>query len=380
VVTEPLKQAEQNVMYEIYAFERFKRTFAVRVASDYLSVLQAIDQIANAEQNYRSLVTSSRRARRLADVGKIPEFQFDQTVQDELRARDRWVAAREAYAGRLDQFKVLLGLPTDARVELEPDELDRLRTALKSLTEGAGLADYSGKVPPADAPVHLPEPGVGKAGPYEVASDRAVKLALAKRLDLRTAKGRVYDAQRDVFVAADSLRAELTLVGSAQAGERRGVRSADSGNASLDPGEGYYSALLTLDLPLERTAERNDYRKSLLSLQEAVRAFQELEDGVKLAVRDRLRELLEAREGLRTQAEAVRLAQKRVQSVEMFFELGRAEVRDLLDAQSSLITAQNGLTSAAVSYRVAELELQRDLGVLEVNEQGLWQEYSPQEE
>ena len=37
------------------------------------------------------------------------------------------------------------------------------------------------------------------------------------------------------------------------------------------------------------------------------------------------------------------------------------------------------LTSAIVSYRIAELELQRDLGLLEVNEKGLWQEFSPEE-
>jgi hypothetical protein len=32
-----------------------------------------------------------------------------------------------------------------------------------------------------------------------------------------------------------------------------------------------------------------------------------------------------------------------------------------------------------VQYRVAELELQRDIGVLEVNERGLYREYSPEE-
>ena len=36
------------------------------------------------------------------------------------------------------------------------------------------------------------------------------------------------------------------------------------------------------------------------------------------------------------------------------------------------------LTAARVQYRVSELELQRDLDVLEVNEQGLWREYTPE--
>jgi hypothetical protein len=37
------------------------------------------------------------------------------------------------------------------------------------------------------------------------------------------------------------------------------------------------------------------------------------------------------------------------------------------------------LTSAVVSYRIADLELQRDPGLLEVNEKGLWLEFSREE-
>ena len=35
------------------------------------------------------------------------------------------------------------------------------------------------------------------------------------------------------------------------------------------------------------------------------------------------------------------------------------------------------LTAALVDYRVAELQLQRDLGVLQIDSQGLWHEYIP---
>ena len=380
VTEEPLTQAERDVVYAIYEFERFKRTFAVQVASDYLSVLRELQQVTNAEENYKRLIVLARRARRLADAGKIPEFQFDQAVQDELRARDRWIGARQSHAARLDGFKLLLALPPDAEIDLDPTELDRLRSALARLTAGAPVSDYSGEVPPADAPVVLSEPGRENVGPLEIDPEPAVKLALENRLDLRTAKGEIEDAERKVFVAADALGAELTLLGTARAGERRSIASAGSGNAALDPGDGTYSALLTLDLPFERTAERNDYRKNLLTLEQAVRGFQELEDLVKLDVRDKLRDLLEAREGLQIQAEAMELAERRVRSTDLLIQAGRAEIRDLLDAQEALLAAQNALTSAAVNYRIAELELQRDLGVLQVGDNGLWREYSPEGE
>jgi len=66
VVTEPLTQAEQNLLYQVYSFERFKRTFAVRVATEYYSVLRSRQQVRNQEESYKRLVSSTRRARRLA--------------------------------------------------------------------------------------------------------------------------------------------------------------------------------------------------------------------------------------------------------------------------------------------------------------------------
>ena len=108
-----------------------------------------------------------------------------------------------------------------------------------------------------------------------------------------------------------------------------------------------------------------------------MRDLQELEDQIKLAVRNALRNLMQARESYKIQAEAVRLAQKRVRSSELFLQAGRAQVRDVLDAKEDLVSAQNDRTRALVNYRVAELELQRDMSVLEVNEKGLWVEYRP---
>ena len=63
----------------------------------------------------------------------------------------------------------------------------------------------------------------------------------------------------------------------------------------------------------------------------------------------------------------------------MLLEAGRGSIRNALDAKDDLVQSQNSLTAAFVSYLIAELEIQRDMGVLEVNEQGLWQTYNPQE-
>jgi len=562
IAAEPLTQAEQNVIYAMRVFERFKRIFAVTIASSYLAVLQQQDGIKNSEENYRSLITSARRERRRADAGRQTEIQVDQAVQNELQARDNWIRATETYRRRMDSFKVLLGLPPDAEIELSRAEMDRLRKdygdrfsaddtvdvspsvggeetlsesdqrrveALKvllglppdtqielsrteidriakdygdrfpagdtdavppsaeggengtgvsrlrsvsvtPLTEGVkitimvdgvvdtysafaledparivfdlprmkspfgkvqtiaagskwasrvrhyghpdkvrlvidtqeaylsaysaqpssdgldiyvGAADHAEAKPTdgavVDESIELTPPDREHAGPLEIDPEEAITVALANRLDLLTAYDRVWDAQRGVLVLADRLGAELSFLGSASFGEGRSITGAGRDDATLDSSRGIYTGLLTLNLPLERTSERNAYRKGLIDMERAIREAQKLEDQIKLNIRNRLRDLLESRESLGIQTRAVRLAQKRVRNTRLLLEAGRAQIRDLLEAQSALLSTQNLLTAAVVNYRVAELSLQSDMGVLVVDGRGLWREYSPEE-
>lgn len=383
IVREPLTQAERDTLYAIWEFERFKGTFAVRIASEYLGVLQRLNALENAEANYRSLILATRRMRSLAETDRRSGLELGQAEADELRARDQWINAQQNYARQLDRFKIVLGLPTDAVLDLEREELERLaasaRTVLEQMQQQDDLRDPEDDIS-ADAPVHLPPPDRQAAGPYELDETLALQLALNHRLDLFVSEGQVYDAQRRVVVAADRLGAELTLLGRASVGERRSIGSAGQPDAlDLRFDRGTYSALLSLDLPLERTAERNVYRTSLISMENAVRSLQNLEDEIKFSIRDNLRTLLQSREGLRIQARAVELAQQQVDRAQLLLERGDAQIRDLLEAQRDLLSAQNALTASLVNYRVAELELQRDMGVLEVDADGLWQEFDPGE-
>ena len=375
LVTESLTQAERNVVYEIWDFERFKRQFAVGIAQDYFDVLSQMDSVANARDNYRSSITSARWSRRRADAGRIPEIEVDQAVQSELRARSNWISAQERLKRSLDSFKSSIGLPPDALIELDPNDLTQLQARSAVVLEGMRTApteEASEESPSADAPVELVPASYEDAGPLEMDQMVAIELALDNRLDLQGAIGEVYDAQRQVVVRADALRAGLTLGGSI------GVDDSDEEDGSLSFDGARYGALLSMDLPIERTAERNAYRNSLINLERATRSVQALEDQIKLSIRNQLRTLLESRESLKIQAQSVVVAEKRVRSSTLFLEAGRIQIRDLLEAQDALLEAQNSLTSAIVSYRIAELALQRDLGLLKVNEKGLWQEFSPE--
>jgi hypothetical protein len=122
IVMEPLTQAERNVVYATWQFERFKRTFAVNVAQDYFVVLRQMDSVVNSEDNYRSAIASARWSRRQADAGRITQIDVDRATQRELEARNGWISAKAQYRNRLDAFKSAIGLPPDARLELDPND------------------------------------------------------------------------------------------------------------------------------------------------------------------------------------------------------------------------------------------------------------------
>lgn len=382
IYSEDLTQAERDVVYSVCDFERYKKTFAVNIAENYLNVLLQIDQVKNAAENYKILISSARRSRRLADAGRLDEIEVDQAVQNELSARSLWISATELYKNRMDSFKQLLGLPPDALIELDRSELDSLISYASKIVPDSGIIDVSEtdkKIPPADSSIELKAPDKSNRGPFEMNEKYAIELGLKSRLDLRVQEGKVYDAQRDVIIKADALGTELTLLGQASAGSSRSLSTATMEDAKLSPKKGIYTALLSIDLPFERTSERIAYRESYISLEKAVRSFQSLEDEIKLSIRESLRAMSEARESLKIQKKAVMVAEKRVKSTAMFFESGRSQIRDLLEAQESLLSTRNSLTSAVIDYRLAELEFQQNTGLLKIDSDGQLLEYSPED-
>jgi outer membrane protein TolC len=258
-----------------------------------------------------------------------------------LLARDSYIRAQQRYEQLLDEFKITLALPTDIDIELDQNELKALQK------------------------IGIIEPD------YEL--DAAVETALARRLDLANSAEAVEDAERKVVVAADNLGVELNLIGSA------GVDSTpETKFERLQFHNGTYSLGLEADLPLDRKAERNAYREALIAFEQQRRAYENDVDEVKLEVRDAYRRLREEAESYRTQYKALELAQIRVGVSPILWEAGRMNARDYLESQDDLLQAQNNVTSALVSHAVAKLNFFRDVGILQVKPDGMWEEPAQQ--
>lgn len=335
VVQENLTQAERNALYQIRSFNRYRKTFVVSIVDEYYSVLQLREEVNNAKNNYDMQVESKRRLDMYAEAGRVNRFDVDEAEQSMLRAENNWVAAQQRYEQALDEFKIILSQPTDSNIELDPNELEALKTA--------GISE----------PNYTPEV--------------AVETALARRLDLANSADMVDDAERKVMVAADNLGAELNLTGSAS------VDSTESTKVTrLQFQNGTYGLGLEADLPFDRKAERNAYREALITFTQQQRTYQNDVDQIKLEVRNAYRSLREQSEAYRIQKSSLELAEKRVESNEMLLDAGRITVRLLLDSQNALVEAQNNYTRALVSHTVTKLNFFSDIGVLQVRPDGMW--------
>ncbi len=333
IVREPLTQAERDVVYAMRDFERFRATFAVSVVGEYWNVVRQVADLANVEANYASLVDSRVRIEELFGAGRATIIDLGRSKQSEYAADAQRVAAKNRVQAAFDRFKLTLGLPITAQVDLDPAELDKLKTQ--------GVAE-----------VQLPEA-------------IAVDLALQRRLDYRTVVDEVEDAGRRILVAEDALNMTLDFSAALNvpAEEGRGLE--------LDWSRVNWAAGFELDLALDKLVERNAYRSALIAFDLATRNREQSADQIGSDVRTSLRDIRSAADSYKIQQVAVDLATQRVEATTDLYNAGRVEARELLDAKDALLQAQLDLTAAIVDYAIARLQLMNDLEAIVLAPAGL---------
>ncbi|MFT5463853.1 MAG: outer membrane protein TolC [Planctomycetota bacterium] len=331
IVMEPLLQAERNVLYEARSYERFRRTFAFNVASQYYLIIQRLDLLRNEEANRESLRLLGIRNQAFAEAGRLSDIDMDQALQDEYRAESRVIGSQRDLEASLDNFKFFLGLPVEAELGVDPEAADPLLALLEELD-------------------------------LELDRDLTMAISLAERLDHRTVLNRLEDAERRAAIAADALRMGVDLsVDASVSSETNAVLDFRGKNFS-------WNAVLDLNLPIDLIPERNAYRQALISLDSSRRAAQESRDDVVAGVRDAQRQLDAVQASLEIQIRSVSLAERRVESSALNLEAGRSETRDLLESQEDFLVAQNDLARLRTDFALAALALYRDMELLRIED------------
>ncbi len=321
---DPLISAERNVVYQVRAYEDFRRSFAVEIASQYFGILTQQQGVVNRKLNLQSTRMLTERSQALFASGKSPFLDVQRAMQNQLTAESNLVIAVAAYATAIDNFKQALGMPIEDQLDIVPVALD----------------------------VGIPR----------VSEEEAVAEAYRYRLALKTAADKIDDARRDVEIARNSLLPSLDLAGQASL-----ANQADSAAfSSRNPVENY-AASLTLDLPIDRVAERNAYRRSLINLERSERAYVAMKDAITTQVRDAIRGIRSAELNVAIQRRGIELAERRLDNSNLLLKQGKIGNRDVVDAQTDLLSAQDAYNRARGSLQTRVLEYMRDTGTLRID-------------
>ncbi|NOT29435.1 MAG: TolC family protein [Planctomycetes bacterium] len=331
VTHEPLIQAERSLVYALREFELFREDFSIDVARRFYDLVNRKQSIDNQRRNLENNEFGRRQAEAFFAVGRTSELDVLRARRSELTARNAQLEAQESLLLELDNFRIFLGLPEDQPVDVEPAS-------------------------PLFTPVR-----------YDARS--AVEVALENRLDLCNRREQLEDVERGLRLARNALLPDLELaLGTSYATDpvdRLGGEDLERTDSTLS---------VTLGLPLDRVRQRNAYRSAEISLARSRRELEEFVDQLRVRIQSSFRELERRLQSLEIQRQLIEDQTKNLRIAELRFERGELPNRDVVEANQSLLDAQNALIDEQVGYEIARLQLMRDLGILFVGDDGMWKQ------
>lgn len=326
---ESLTQAERSLLYRARDFELYRQDFVIQITEKYFGLISQQKKLTNTRENIDGQRFAWEQAKALFRLGRGNSLDVFRAEQALLEAQNSGLDAEQIFSLSIDRFKIDLGLPTSVEFVIQDKFPD--------------------------------------VTPFEMDLDGAVEAALHNRLDLRTTRDQLEDAERGLNIASNSLLPSLALSLGYTAAADPEFRFSDLNIADSDD----YSVGLVMEIPLDRKSQINNFRSAEISLDRAHRELDRQRDEVILEVRDSLRTLKQRKD-------QIELGVKKIQSVT--FSVEKAEIdqvrgtgtnRDVVEATNSLTAAKNDQLDRIVAHEIQLLRLQKQLGLLFVNEDGL---------
>ncbi len=212
--------------------------------------------------------------------------------------------------------------------------------------------------------------------PVEIKPEEALEIAAEHRLDWMNSRAALVDTWRRINIAANDLMSDLDVTFS-------GEMSTPTNNpVAFDARDGRLRVGLEFDAPLTRLQERNSYREAILNYQRARRTYYTFVDQVNADLRSTLRQINVSQLDFEVQRAAVLVAIVNVDLAQLNLEKPLAKgqkstsdnnlARDLINALTDLLSAQNNLLGVWVDYQTQRMTLDLDMGTMQLDNRGLW--------
>lgn len=217
--------------------------------------------------------------------------------------------------------------------------------------------------------------------PIELDPEKAFEIARENRLDWMNARAALVDDWRQIEIRANALRSGLNLLVSGN------VTNVSNNSTTVPATSSNLRVGFEFEAPLNRMTERNNYVQTLIAYQQARRQYYAYEDLVNRGLRRTLRQLQLNQLDFELRRTAVFNAISQVESAQSGLErppkpgetaqLSPTTARDLTQAISSLLSAQNTFLSIWVAYEAERMFLDMDMGTMQLDAHGMWIDPGP---
>ncbi len=206
--------------------------------------------------------------------------------------------------------------------------------------------------------------------PVEISEDIAMKVARENRLDWMNARTALVDRWRQIELAANDLKSDVSLTANA----RTQLENSHT-NSTLELG-------VSVDAPVDRRAERNAYLETLISYDRARRDYINYQDSVHRTIRTLVRQVEVTQLNFELRRIAVFVAMNRVDRAclqllqppkpNQTSQFGDTFANDLIDAVNSLLSAQNTFVESWIGFEACRMGIEISLGIFQLDGSGVW--------
>ncbi|MCH2601081.1 MAG: TolC family protein [Pirellulales bacterium] len=189
-------------------------------------------------------------------------------------------------------------------------------------------------------------------------------------------RGIVVDTRRRYEVAAEKLLTDINLVAEGSIGTPPLAEANEQFNFSSESAQ--FRAGIEIVTPLDRRRARNNFRAAQVSFQRARRNYMAAEDQVKLDIRTMYNEAITEARIFEICRRALRVAARELdQAIEFGDRPDAGEYAggrgvNISRALENILYNQNEMIESWAEYETARLSIYRDMGTMDINENGLW--------
>jgi len=326
----PLVIARRSLRGSRATFEAQVSGTLQQVIGQYWNVVQARGNLEVARKSLDAAEATYKHDKRALELGALPPLDIYRSESQVAGRRVQVIQSEYSLKQAEDAFRQMVG------ADLDP----YFRALDLELTES-------------------PEPG-GELRSIDAAT--ALQLALGKRPELEAVHQTLANDDTSIRLAHNNLLPDLRLSGNYSGNGLNNIATAQSVSAgglgdSLSQlfGFGYpsYGFGLTLNLPVRNRSEQAVLGNALVSRSRDLYTERQIREQITYDVSNAVHQLEEAKINITASKEAVDLARKTMAAEQRKYELGTGQIFLVLEAQTELASAEQGLLQAEVGYRLA---------------------------